>query len=119
MKNDDLNDLLNQFDYLSLDFGITVLYDGYICHGKNNFEGMQLIIPFRKKRARDFMKLEFLQSNSNKENLIAVFTKLIGYSPFCKYLKEKNVVYEWNKNKSKERFNELTNNKTTDRLEKL
>jgi hypothetical protein len=51
-----------------------------------------------------------VKDRKTRENflfLIALFSKLIGYFPFCKYLKGENIVYEWGRKHQEERFNEL------------
>jgi hypothetical protein len=107
MKDDDLKKLMIKLDELGLDFKITVLYDGYICEGKNVYKGIQMIVPAEENGWREFMKLKIEEKEKNFLFLIALFSKLIGYFPFCKYLKGKNIVYEWKRKHQEERFHEL------------
>jgi hypothetical protein len=104
-QDDDLKKLIIKLDELGLDFKITVLYDGYVCEGRNIYKDIQMILPAEENGWREFMKLKL--EKKEEKSLISLFSKLIGYFPFCKYLKGENIVYEWKRRHQEERFHEL------------
>jgi hypothetical protein len=119
IKDDDLKKLIIKLDELGLDFKITSLYDGYVFEGRNSYKSIQAIIPAEKNGWREFMKLKIEKQEKFFLFLISLFSRFIGYSPFCKYLEGKNIIYEWKRKNQEKRYNELINDEASNRINQL
>jgi hypothetical protein len=54
-----------------------------------------MVVPVEENGWRGFMKLKIGKQEKNFLFLISLFSRFIGYFLFCKYLKGKNIIYEW------------------------